>query len=525
MHRLPLRVPTLMLMLVIGFFGAARTDSARAADSPALDRIDGFLESTLPAYSVVRTRTGIVVATCRADDSCLGMMDAARHELQRVWAGTEEFGAGVAEEQEKPTLAEVGAGARGELFGRLLEAVSKPEFAHNVGQWFTHTYRTAPSAAARAGLDKLVSVAGAGKTVLRVAPYVYEGVRGAWATLEDIQAGDYEEATKELTDTALDMGAIWACVKAAGGAGLLGAKVGGVAGTVVPGVGNAVGALSGGVVFAVAGGLACWGVADVVTEKVSDVVGGWAYDKGKSFIDPVFDRAKRDIDDCVGVTDGFVEKFCTVVPVIKAAACINPILCVAGRAAEKFLRDRTSGTDVADDADAPGAGSEATLALVAKSARGGGLPVGAGTFEDGSPDGSLPGRSIHGGRDRVRARELDMQIQVGGSVVTTAGGGGDAITRIGSTMQGAGDVGGRYVTGIRGSVYNEGGVLEINPVGRRCEVIRNGRCCVEIHRGRCVLDKYKLSKKKRKKRRCATGYKRFGSWCYEYSDRRHALDR
>ena len=86
-------------------------------------------------------------------------------------------------------------------------------------------------------------------------------------------------------------------------------------------------------------------------------------------------------------------------------------------------------------------------------------------------------------------------------------------------MQGADEVGGTYVTDIGGSVINRGGVIEINPIGRSCEAVRNGQCCEKIDRGRCVIDIRKRSREKD----CPSGYKRRGKYCYEYADRDHRL--
>ena len=135
-----------------------------------------------------------------------------------------------------------------------------------------------------------------------------------------------------------------------------------------------------------------------------------------------------------------------------------------------------------------------------------------------SPD--VPRRDLHGDSDKIKVRgDLDVHVRVDGSVVTQARGDEQAVTRIGSTAPGTDDVGGTYVTDIQGDVLNEGGVIEINPLGRGCKIARNGQCCEKIDRGRCVVD----IRKRSLDRACPKGYKRRGKYCYEYADYDHSL--
>ena len=120
---------------------------------------------------------------------------------------------------------------------------------------------------------------------------------------------------------------------------------------------------------------------------------------------------------------------------------------------------------------------------------------------------------------KVRASDLDVNVRVKGNVTTIAPSGTNTVTRIGSTGAGSGEVGGRYSTDIGGSVINQGGQLEINPI-QGCAVRRNGVCCIEIHRTHCVLQKYTLRKNRYY---CAAGYERDGRVCYRYSDKEHSI--
>ena len=247
-----------------------------------------------------------------------------------------------------------------------------------------------------------------------------------------------------------------------------------------------------------------------IPDKLGNVAGSYMFDEMREG----FYRAKQGQELCIGKTYGFSENFCTM-------------LALAADSAPSLIGLVTS----------TAIGPSDPSGLVADTA----IDVGRSMFrlrDDMSPD-SIPigrprgtanvdaGRGAHArpsSAHRVTAKDLNLHVRVDGNVSTTARSGDTAITVIGAVTENSGRVGGTHVTRIEGSVYNRGGLLEINPV-RGCKVRRDGQCCVEIHRGRCVIDKYRLSKKKRKKRRCADSYRRSGSWCYEYSDRRHRVGR
>ena len=349
-------------------------------------------------------------------------------------------------------------------FEQISDVLADPEFIYKSTDKFFKVYGHPPSPEAFSMLRNLTAVGKFAQNLHKALPWIKAGI-GVWKMSTHIQSGDYEEATKTALRTATSIG-------------------------VGIGVGAACTALTAGL-----GAFACVVAGGVVGGIVGDFAANWAgdqlYGRGKKYIDGAFDYARKDMTECVDKHDGFVERFCSLAPLAKWGVAgvrfaVNP----AGAVIDRVTKAVPDGSSSPPNAQV----------------RSGGVQVGV-SVNDNSPD--------------VKANNLETHVRVRGDVITVAPSGSNAVTRIGSTGTGTGEVSGTYITDIDGTIYNKGGILEINPI-QGCATRRNGQCCIEIHRSHCVISKYKRSKKSFN---CADGYDRDGRYCYLYSDRQHSISK
>ena len=317
-------VPILLAALAFASFGFAGVGAANAAESNRLEKIDAFLQGTVPAYDFARTASGNVIDICRGDDACQKMAGIALRGVGGAADEAPEFGKKVATKVQKQSVSEI------------LNYISDEQFPAQVDLWFRSIHKHAPSPQAMAGVSKLQKIGEWAKgfrtatgRALMLLGYAEIIGGGLLETSKHVQAGDNEAATKRAAQTLADTGSHWATLKACGAvtakAGALGAKVGGAVGIWFAGWGAAPGALIGGILGGAVAGVSCWYAASAAKERFLDPVAEAAadkiYDKGGKYIDGVLDHAKRDMDECVARTDGFAENFCTLAPVAELAQC------------------------------------------------------------------------------------------------------------------------------------------------------------------------------------------------------------
>ena len=459
---------------------AAEADETSGGSSPNLQTIDAFLQGPIaPAYRVISAQGRLLLDICRGNETCIqDMKQALPTKKQILAAGWEQTN---------------------NLVHAVVNAIASDGFvAQSAANFFTK-YGRPVSPRALNGLHKSNILAKWGN---RLFAFV-EVVKGVLDMTIQFRAGDYLAMIQTALKTGLKVLSILK-------SGWLANFLCLAAGAASFGAGAVVCIFFVSVIIIV--------LSDMVDDLVGDFGGKLIYEGGKSIIE-IMKSVKTA---CVDRVDGFVEEFCTVTAVI----CFTSL-----SLAYRFCDIEASLIDPLPDSDSiPVPGGSGGGVPVPAVPLGRGAPVGPGLGGDGDVSGpvvqppsitatprtdGIPGES---GEIRVRG-DLDIHIRVDGSIVTEADSGGEAITRIGSTVQGADEVGGTYVTDIGGSVINRGGVIEINPIGRSCEAVRNGQCCEKIDRGRCVIDIRKRSREKD----CPSGYKRRGKYCYEYADRDHRL--
>jgi hypothetical protein len=315
---------------------------------------------------------------------------------------------------------------------------------------------------------KVVGIAGSVEKWAGPVSSALKGLSGALRAIESLSAGEYRATTDEAFGTAGSLvgsiagRSVGAHFGAFAGASLLG----GVCGAVSLGVGAVpcamVGGAVGSVLFGVIGGAA----------------GAWA---GRTFGTAVGDAVHVAFvnDTCVDARQGFGRASCSLIKRFLMKSPIPP-------------------SNAAGTVDETGSSSSGEITA-------GGIRV--------AP-------SLAGG-GQVNAGNISTNVHIGGSVTTLAEPGQSASTRIGSTSgtTGSQEINGSYTTSIGGSIINQGGTLEINPI-QSCSMRRNGQCCMEMHNGYCVISRITLAAMQM---RCPSNYEQFGRQCYLYSDKRHRV--
>ena len=270
--------------------GKQFVEDTKAEVESCVDRTEGFKEEfctvlplartaflpVYPAYRIVKKSNKIIVDICGNESDCREV--------------TAKFGK------------ELFSGAVGGLVTTFVD----PSNVDSIKYSFFQTHGRTVGKAASVGLEKLRKVA---KFGAKLGPWVIWAV-GAVKMVQHIRAGDWKELTKTGLGTALiaavmkfKVGTVFAakCTLYTAGAG---------------------------VKFCVAGGIVIGALAVLGADKVGDVAGGFLYRRGEQFVENTrivggylgrkgkqfVENKKAEVESCVGRTEGFKEKFCTILP-------------------------------------------------------------------------------------------------------------------------------------------------------------------------------------------------------------------